>query len=57
MKSCARTTFKMVQNFLFLEDSVVDHFFIDYLQQFTFLPKEKKSNSEKKFIMFCQEHK
>lgn len=27
----------------FLEDSVVDHFFISYLQQDTFLPKEKKS--------------
>lgn len=35
--------FQMVQNFLFLEDSVVDHFFISYLQQDTFLPKEKKS--------------
>lgn len=28
--------FQMVQNFLFLEDSVVDHFFISYLQQDTF---------------------
>ena len=36
----------MVQNFLFLEDSVVDHFFISYLQQDTFLPKEKKKVSE-----------
>lgn len=35
--------FQMVQNFLFLADSVVDHFFISYLQQDTFLPKEKKS--------------
>lgn len=36
----------MVQNFLFLEDSVVDHFFISYLQQDTFLPKEKKVSEE-----------
>lgn len=55
MKAPTRTTFRWYRISYFLKTLWLTTFFISYLQQDTFLPKEKKYL--KKFIMFVQEPK